>query len=222
MENSMNIKKEKTTVIICCAGMGSRLKKNCPKALIDICGKPLIARQLDSLLDFDDVRVVVGYQANKVEEYIKIHYPNVLIVNNNEYKSTSAGDSIIKGIARKEARDIIVAMVGDILIDPEDFKRFIEYKGYCIAGCYPCTENPVLMRTDSNNNCISFSNDIGDCEWIGLIKVSSQYLKESKGTLYNTISPFLPLKVVMMQSREIDTPTDYINALAWYEKYLRI
>lgn len=40
---------EKTTVIICCAGMGTRLGIGTTKALIDISGVPLIIRQLELL-----------------------------------------------------------------------------------------------------------------------------------------------------------------------------
>ena len=38
-----------TTVIICCAGMGTRLGIGTTKALIDIEGKPLIIRLLEQL-----------------------------------------------------------------------------------------------------------------------------------------------------------------------------
>ena len=59
-----------TTVIICCAGMGTRLGIGTTKALMHIDGKPLIIHQLEALKDYSDVRVVVGYQANKVIELI--------------------------------------------------------------------------------------------------------------------------------------------------------
>ena len=50
------------TIVISCAGMGTRLGIGTTKALIDIEGKPLILRQLEILKDFDDIRIVVGYQ----------------------------------------------------------------------------------------------------------------------------------------------------------------
>ena len=40
------IKKTDVTVIICCAGMGTRLGIGTTKALVDIGGEPLIIRQL--------------------------------------------------------------------------------------------------------------------------------------------------------------------------------
>ena len=55
-----------TTIVISCAGMGTRLGAGTTKALIDILGKPLIIRQLECLKDYRDIIVVVGYQADKV------------------------------------------------------------------------------------------------------------------------------------------------------------
>ena len=54
------------TIIICCAGMGTRLGIGTTKALVNVFGKPLILRQLDLMKDIEDVRIVVGYQAEKV------------------------------------------------------------------------------------------------------------------------------------------------------------
>ena len=52
------------SVVISCAGIGSRLGLGTTKALLEIEGRSLIAWQLDFFRDVEDVRVVVGYQAN--------------------------------------------------------------------------------------------------------------------------------------------------------------
>ena len=54
------ISMDNKTIIISCAGMGTRLGIGMTKALIDIDGKPLIIRQLEQLKDCSDVRIVVG------------------------------------------------------------------------------------------------------------------------------------------------------------------
>ena len=43
----------KTSIIICCAGMGTRLGIGTTKALVDICGKPLIIRLLEQLDEYE-------------------------------------------------------------------------------------------------------------------------------------------------------------------------
>ena len=50
---------DNTTVIICCAGMGTRLGIGTTKALVNICGKPLILHQLELLKDYKDIRIVM-------------------------------------------------------------------------------------------------------------------------------------------------------------------
>ena len=53
------------TVIISCAGMGNRLGLGTTKALVEVEGKPLIMHHLEKLKDERDIRVVVGYQAER-------------------------------------------------------------------------------------------------------------------------------------------------------------
>ena len=53
--------KNNVSIVISCAGMGTRLGLGCTKALVEIEGKTLIERQLEILKDYDDIRVVVGY-----------------------------------------------------------------------------------------------------------------------------------------------------------------
>ena len=48
------------SVVICCAGMGTRLGIGTTKALVNVCGIPLIVRQLELLKDYSDIRIVVG------------------------------------------------------------------------------------------------------------------------------------------------------------------
>ena len=58
------------TIIISCAGMGNRLGLGTTKALVEVDGKPLIIRHLENLQEEEDIRVVVGYQAEKVIEVV--------------------------------------------------------------------------------------------------------------------------------------------------------
>lgn len=72
-----------TTIVICCAGMGTRLGIGTTKALLDINGKPLILHQLEALRNFDDIRVVVGYQADKVIQVVNSCRKDIMFVFNN-------------------------------------------------------------------------------------------------------------------------------------------
>ena len=82
------------TVIISCAGMGKRLGIGCTKALVEVCGKPIIVRTLEQLKDVQDIRVVVGYQAEKVIELVKSIRDDVMFVFNNQYRETGTAGSV--------------------------------------------------------------------------------------------------------------------------------
>jgi bifunctional UDP-N-acetylglucosamine pyrophosphorylase/glucosamine-1-phosphate N-acetyltransferase len=69
----MEMLTDKITAVILAAGQGTRMKSSHPKVLHQILGRPMIAYLLDTLisLGIDDILVVVGYQAEKVQEALK-------------------------------------------------------------------------------------------------------------------------------------------------------
>ena len=73
-------------LVIPAAGMGTRLGIGTTKALINICDEPLIIRLLKQLNDYDDVRIVVGYQAEMVIKAVTKYRKNVLFAFNNDKK----------------------------------------------------------------------------------------------------------------------------------------
>ena len=74
------------TVIISCAGMGNRLGLGTTKALLEVEGEPLIIRHLKMLQDEQDIRIVVGYQAEKVIDVVRQYREDVLFVFNHQYR----------------------------------------------------------------------------------------------------------------------------------------
>lgn len=133
-----------TTVIICCAGMGTRLGIGTTKALLHVDGKPLIIHQLERLSSFDDVRVVVGYQADKVIETVNSYRKDIMFVFNNRYNSTSPSESRIKGMIN--SRDYVLSIDGDIMIEPDDFDKLTEIDGEFMAVSDVHSEEPVLVE----------------------------------------------------------------------------
>ena len=133
------------TIVISCAGMGTRLGIGSTKALIDIDGKPLIIRQLELLKDFDDIRIVVGYQMEKVIEVVNSYRKDILFVFNHNYRNTGTGGSF--SLAIKHAADMVVSLDGDLLVHPDDLMRVLNSDKECVCGGIPCTEDPMLMKT---------------------------------------------------------------------------
>lgn len=206
--------KNNMTIIISCAGMGTRLGIGTTKALVNVAGKPLIIRQLEQLKEYDDVRIVVGYQAEKVIEVVKNYRDDVSFAFNYEYKTTGTAASFSKGMLG--AREFVVAFDGDLLVNPDDLKAFLEQEEECIGGCEPTTDNPVLM-TIENGNVVEFSRERGQLEWTGLAKIKTERLMPGDKHVYMMLEPLMPIKVMKIRTKEIDTQNDYENAVRWVQ-----
>ncbi|MCM1297320.1 MAG: NTP transferase domain-containing protein, partial [Muribaculaceae bacterium] len=99
------------TIVISCAGMGNRLGLGTTKALVEVDGKPLIVRHLEKLKEEKDIRVVVGYQAEKVIEVVKKYRQDVMFVFNHDYRATGTGASV--ALAARYANEYILSLDGD-------------------------------------------------------------------------------------------------------------
>lgn len=91
LEGNMIMGHDDISVVICCAGMGTRLGIGTTKALVKIAGKSIIQRQLEMLDEYDDIRVAVGYQAEKVIKEVKHIRKDVMFAFNNDYRKTGSG-----------------------------------------------------------------------------------------------------------------------------------
>lgn len=207
------------TIVISCAGMGTRLGLNTNKSLIDIDGKPLIIRQLECMDKFDDIRIVVGYQAKELIDVVCSYRKDITFVFNHKYMETKTAASLCLG--KKYARDMIISLDGDVLFEPEDFEKFVlADDDESIGVCEVYTNEPVYVNTDIINNnefATSFSRESGKYEWTGLLKVFSNRLQSGTDHVYKLITPNLPLKVVPVNLKEIDNMNEYENALNWYK-----
>lgn len=201
------------TIIISCAGMGTRLGIGSTKALIDVDGKPLIIRQLELLKDYEDIRIVVGYQAEVVMRAVSTYRNNVTFCFNHEYKTTGTAASFSKGLVG--CNELAVALDGDLLVHPDDLHTFLTGDIECIGGCTPTTDNPVLMTIDKNDNVVEFSRERGSLEWTGLAQIRSDRLTFGTGHVYQMLEGLLPIPVMKIRTKEIDTMNDYENAVNW-------
>lgn len=204
------------SIVISCAGMGTRLGLGCTKALVEVEHKPLIERQLEILKDYDDIRVVVGYQAENVIKVVNSIRNDVRFVYNHDYLTTGTAASFCLGA--EHGREYVVALDGDLLVHPADLVKVIEYKGSCVGGTTPSTDNPWTMPTeiiDGVEYVTGFAKDSGKYEWTGLAKIRSDQLQPGTRHVFHLIEPMLPLPMVFIRTKEIDTPDDYKRAVRW-------
>lgn len=204
------------TVIISCAGMGNRLGVGTTKALVEIDGKPLIVRHLEMLHEEKDIRVVVGYQAEKVIDVVRKYRDDVLFVFNHKYRETGTGASV--ALASRYANEYILSLDGDLLIHPEDMKKIISYEGEFVSGGIVETDDPWMLKTyeeDGREFVSSFSKAEGNYEWNGITQMKSSKMCNGTGHVFQLIEPYLPVPFLYLRTKEIDTINDYERAVKW-------
>ena len=200
------------TAVISCAGMGKRLGIGTTKCLVDVDGIPLIIRTLRMLDDIDDVRIVVGYQAEKVIDVVNKYRRDINFVFNHDYKHNGTGASV--SLAAQYANDYILTLDGDLLIHPDDMKYLLEQEDEFIGVTAPGTDNPVLT-TVVDGYVTEFSRERGTFEWTGVSQFLSSRALTGDGHVYQLLEPGLPTKYLYIRTKEIDTMNDYENAVRW-------
>lgn len=199
------------SVIISCAGIGSRLGLAKTKALIDIENKTLIRWQLELLKNVEDIRVVVGFQANDVIREVKKYRDDVIFVYNHNYFDTKTGASYYLGA--KDGNELAIGIDGDLLVHPNDMQMLLEMNEEWIAYTDRMSDDPVFVRTSQNGDVLSFSMENGDYEWTGPCCMKKNKLKFSSSNIFNQLEPYLPMKGVKIRACDIDTYDDYQRAL---------
>ena len=204
------------TVIISCAGMGNRLGLGTTKALVEVEGKPLIMHHLEKLKDERDIRVVVGYQAEKVINVVRKYRKDVVFVFNHNYRETGTGASV--ALASQYANEYILSLDGDLLVHPDDMKKILECDHEFVSGGTPDTDEPWMLQTykDGDKEFVSaFSKNIGNYEWNGITQMKSAKMKSGQRRVFQLIEPYLPVPFMEIRTREVDTINDYERAVKW-------
>ena len=205
---------ENTTIVICCAGMGTRLGIGTTKALVDICGVPLITRQLQLLHDHDDIRIVVGYQAEKLINVVNEYRRDIVYAFNYNYETTGVADSLRKGLLG--AREYTIILDGDTLENAEDFQKFLNFEDECIVLSERTSAEPVMAEI-RDNTVVNLSKTTGTMQWPGMAKIRTERLTSTSSHVYGVLNELMPVKFLQMRTREIDTPEDYEQAIEWFE-----
>lgn len=207
------MKKEELTIVICCAGMGTRLGIGTTKSLVHIDGKPLIYHLLNELISYDDIRIVVGYQAEKLISVVNKLRTDVMYVFNYDYETTKVGYSLSKAL--QGARKYIIVIDGDLLFNGQDLKKMLEYDDEVVGVSTINSDTPIYAKVH-NGYVVDLNLNSGNKEWGCIAKVLSSKLESADRNVYEILNPMLPIKAFPIRVRGIDTPDDYDRMLCWY------
>jgi len=218
----ISIKMEsKKNVVICAAGIGSRLGINKPKCLLEIDGYPIVYRQLDILEEFKRIIIVVGFQYQKVIDTVLKKRSDVIFVINNNYLHTNTLYSLRMGASK--LNEPFISLDGDLLVTKSALKRMLKSPCPTIGIKKTYSEEPVCVTIKTINNkkmVTNFSRNVMDYEWTGLAKIHPDHLKTKNDYkyIYEALKNFLPINCVEVDCCEIDTKQDLLKAKEWIKK----
>jgi choline kinase len=194
--------------VIAAAGFGSRLGRGYPKCLVRFRGRTLLERQLELLEQVPDVRLVVGFCEHEVVAHAREVRPDVLVVRNPAYATTTTLTSYALG-ARHLAGPTLF-MDADILFEPASFAAFLA----------ACTRAPLIGYTHArtadavfvdvrDGHVRGFSRDVvSPFEWANLAFLPPSYCERGEGSVYGQLALDLPLAATFVDSFEVDRPAD--------------
>lgn len=205
------------SVVLSCAGIGSRLGLGQTKALININGKPLIHWQLECFKSVEDLRIVVGYQAKDIIKAVREVRNDVIFVFNHNYFDTKTAASFYLGA--KHANEYVIEWDGDLLVHPEDVDLCLNIEGEFIAYADKMSDEAVYVKTNSIGDVVGFSTQEGDFEWTGPACIKKSKVKYSSGNVFNQLEEYLPMKGLKIRACDIDTYEDYQRAVEFVKEW---
>ena len=116
--------------VILAAGKGTRMKSETPKVLHTIFDKTLVGYVIDAVNGTglaDENFVIVGHQAERVEEYIKDNYSNARTVLQSPQLGTGHAVSMALPFLKDFDGEVVILCGDTPLVTAETLKEFVEY-----------------------------------------------------------------------------------------------
>ncbi len=156
--------------IILAAGKGTRMKSETPKVLHTIFDKTLVGYVIEAVNKtglVDENFVIVGHQAERVEEYIKNNYDNAKTVLQTPQLGTGHAVSMVLPYLKDFDGEVIILCGDTPLITEETLKEFIEShhsKNSDLTVMSAIFENPtnygrIIRNADETLNSIVEEKD---------------------------------------------------------------
>lgn len=205
----LGIYKPGKSVVISCAGIGSRLGLGLTKALVRINGSSLISWQLKLFKAVEDLRLVIGFQGGEIIDEVLKYRKDVIFCYNHRYFETKTGASYYLG-ARHANRESI-EWDGDLLVHPDDAKILLETEGEYVCYGDVVSEECIYVHTNERGEVLDFSRNEGDYEWTGPACMDKNHLTYCSQNVFNMFEPLCPIRGIKVRAYDIDTYNDYLR-----------
>ena len=155
--------------LILAAGMGKRLGKytaDNTKCMLNINGKTLIERAIESLLNAGVTRLIleVGYKGDNVKKFLlhecknpRVKEMELVFVDNPIYDKTNNIYSLFLAVDELAKNDTIL-LESDLIFDPEIIKKIVKNPGKNLVTVakYKQWMDGTVVKLDDENNIIDF------------------------------------------------------------------
>lgn len=167
--------------VILAAGIGSRLKENIPKALVNIGdNKTILEHQLQNLnkiIEMKNIYIVVGFKKDLILE----RYPYLSFIYNNNYKNTNTSKSLLIALEKFQDEDVLW-INGDVIFEPEILLMIQKYSNnnlVCVKNV-PVKEEEVKYTIDENGFIKDIAKEIenGLGEAVGINYIKKENIKQ--------------------------------------------
>lgn len=175
-------------VIILAAGQGTRLRPltdDRPKCMVEINGKSIIERQLETMyscgIKESDITIIAGYRNDALQERFKD--TEICFVVNSEFESTNMVYSLMCARPLMESEEDILISYGDIIYNADILGRILAFCAdssvvvddgwyeYWSARCENPLDDAETLMFDNDDCLIEIGQKTND-----ITKVQSQYI----------------------------------------------
>jgi len=172
--------------VILAAGMAKRLRPltdECPKCLLKVGERTLLARTVDAMLDagISELVVVTGYRGEMLRDFLTDHYPQLTIhfIHNADYEHNNNIFSLWMTRPYTDGHDFLL-MDSDILCDPQAVSRMVRQEGTALAlNRHECGEEEIKIIVDDSGRVVELSKtcNIPDSigESVGIERIAANY-----------------------------------------------
>lgn len=210
----------KKYAVILAAGVGSRLLPitgEMPKSLVRVQGREIIDYQIKGYLQAglqeENILVVAGYMADKIEAFLKQNYPRVRLVNSPNFRTTNNMYSLYLALSKLKndtnfAIDLLFVNNADCLYQENLIKGFAcsEYENAVAVQKGVYLEESMKIVQTKKGNIIDISKQIAPQRADGVSVDLYKFGPLAIRALFEIIRDFIEIKKDLKQWTEVAFP----------------
>lgn len=207
------------SAVIAAAGMGTRLGLGMPKCMIEVGGKTILSRLVETLRPHVSmIHVVVGYREEMIVEYCHKYLADVVLVRNPDFRTTNTAQSLFLGAQHLPGK--IIYLDGDLIVEPASLSRFLARASQVplLVGVTEAkSENAVFVNATATAETMvvkAFTREQpGPYEWANVFCGDRELLAGADGYVFERLNNYLPVPAHALSVAEVDTAADLVAAV---------